>query len=172
MKHIRVIFLAAISLVLFVNTSHGQNFAALGGGIAYGGEIKNIGIQARGDFQFGDYWAVAPHLTYFLPKTVGTEKWNWLSASVDVHYLFGESRYLYFYPLAGVNVSYRSIKHNSSDNNESNFKIGADLGFGGVYEIHRERFIFLEFQYVLFEDELSQPVISAGMFFGLNGGGW
>lgn len=161
-----------MGMVLLATTTHGQNFPSLGGGLAYGGEIKNVGIQARGDFQFGDYWAVAPHLTYFLPKTVGTEKWNWMSMSVDVHYLFGESRYLYFYPLAGVNFSYRGVKQGSGDQNESTFGIGADLGFGGVYEIHRERFIFLEFQYVLFEDELSQPVISAGMFFGLNGGGW
>ena len=71
MKYLQRIFVALIALLLFASTTFGQTFPALGGGLAYGGEIKNVGIQSRGDFQFGDYWAVAPHLTYFLPKTVG-----------------------------------------------------------------------------------------------------
>jgi hypothetical protein len=162
--------LAAVTLV--TANVQAQYFPSVGGGLAWGGEIQTIGVQARGDFQFGDYFAIAPHLTYFLPKTVGSEKWNWLSMNVDVHYLFGESRYLYFYPLAGVNVSHRSDKATSNDNKESITRFGANLGFGGAYEVARESFVFLEFKYVLLAGELSQPEISAGMYFGLFGGSW
>ncbi|MEO1653534.1 MAG: hypothetical protein AAFU64_08320, partial [Bacteroidota bacterium] len=63
----------------------------VGGGLIYGTEVEQLGINARGGFRFGN-WRVAPGINYFFPQNddffggdIKTTVW---SINIDGNYVF------------------------------------------------------------------------------------
>ena len=140
-----------------------QDFS-LGGGLGYGTQINNVGLNFRGDVKFDHQWSITPHFNYFFNKTEGvvTNKWNALN--IDGHYFFELDQLWTFYPLFGINFSTVSEKVN--DITFSNSNVGINLGIGLEYNFDRRLSGFGEIKYVL--SEADQLVISLGLLYQIN----
>lgn len=136
---------------------------SLGGGLAYGSKINNIGLNFRGDVKFNKQWSITPHFNYFFKKKkeVFTQKWN--AINVDGHYFFEVDRNWLLYPLFGINFA--SIIEETNDITFSNSEVGFNLGFGSEFYFERNISGFGEIKYVL--GDADQLVINVGILYKL-----
>ncbi len=153
-------FALFIILILVSSRINAQNFS-LGGGLGYGSQINNVGLNFRGDVKFYDQWSITPHFNFFFNKKKGniTKKWNALN--VDGHYFFEMDPTWTIYPLFGVNIATVSEKVN--DISFSNSDVGINLGFGSEYNFDRRLSGFGEVKYVI--SDADQLVITFGVLY-------
>ena len=137
-----------------------QDFS-LGGGLGYGTQINNLGLNFRGDVKFEKQWSITPHFNYFFNKTEGAVTYKWNALNIDGHYFFELDQLWTFYPLFGINFSTVSEKVN--DITFSNSDVGINLGIGSEYNFDRRLSGFGEIKYVV--SEADQLVITLGLLY-------
>ena len=140
-------------IVLVVSTlcSYGQ--ARVGGGLSYGTEIEEMGLNLTGEFFLKDIVALTPEINYFFTDNNVTF-WTF---NADVHYYFNKSSQASFYGLAGLNFA--SI----SNNNNSNTELGLNLGAGVNFELNKSFTPFAQIKLVT--GDADQGVFSFGLRF-------
>ena len=160
-----VLFFVAITF--FTQKMNAQT--TIGGGIAYGTEIENIGINATAQFFIKENIAIAPSFTYYLPKKVtGDFSFEWYEISADGNYYFNipDSK-IKPYGLAGLNLSIVSIPSfnfggfRTESISDTNF--GFNIGGGADFDLGENITPFAQLRYTI--SSLNQLVIMAGVRF-------
>jgi len=165
LKHLFVIlFFMTICLVL----SHAQ--IELGGGLAFGTEIENLGIQARGRISLDENFKIVPNLTYFFTDDNELFDTNYFSIDGDVHYVF-DLESVELYPLAGINIGIVRVEYDGPgssniDSDDSDTELGLNIGGGALYQINDQLTGFGELKFVI--SDFDQAVITAGVLVSLN----
>ena len=157
-------------LVLFFLTPKTTAQTTVGGGIVYGTEVENIGINVTGQYFINENIAIAPSFTYYFPKTiVANYSFKWYEVNADGNYYFAiaDSK-IKPYGLAGLNVSIISFPNASfggfgSTTSDSSTKIGANIGGGASYDIGKNITPFAQLKYTL--SSFNQLAIMAGVRF-------
>ncbi len=140
----------------------GQEFS-LGGGFSYGTNIKNPGINFRGDITFYNKWSITPHFNVFFNKkdNLITSKWN--AFNIDGHYFLELDRTWTIYPLIGINFA--TVAEKANEITFSNSDVGLNLGFGSNIKFEGRLTGFGEIKYVI--GNADQAVITAGILYQL-----
>lgn len=146
--------LLIILLVVSGLCSYGQ--ARVGGGLSYGTEIEEMGLNITGEFFLKDKIALTPEINYFFTDN----DFTFWTFNADVHYYFNKSSQASFYGLAGLNFA------NISNGNNSNSELGLNLGVGVNFEIGKSFTPFTQFKLVT--GDADQAVLSFGLRFDIN----
>ncbi|OFY13100.1 MAG: hypothetical protein A2X11_13110 [Bacteroidetes bacterium GWE2_42_24] len=152
-----------------------QGEMKLGAGLAYGSEIKSIGIGAKFHYGITDQIRLAPGFVFFLPKTDGGVKQTLWNLDLDGNYIFMENKGFTVHGIGGVNVSgykitteavvYEELGYTSPSVEVSETKFGFNLGAGLLYPFSDRMHLLVEGKYVI--SDFDQIVISAGLMFNL-----
>jgi hypothetical protein len=131
----KLYFIAIVAVAVFTSSSVNAQFK-VGGGLAYGTDINNIGISVNTGYNFTENWAAAADFTYFFKNDMVT----YSALDFDANYVFD----IGIYPLAGINLTFVGVDipemdlgdygtfGGSASSTEFGFNIGAgyniDLG--------------------------------------------
>lgn len=151
----------------FTFSAQAQENTRVGGFLAYGTEIENIGIGANAEFPIMENLTISPSFIYYLPKKEYMVKVNWFEVNANANYYFVNQDNLSVYALGGLN--YSSVKvsfdeaflgsYSSSDGRFGlNVGGGINLHIGGITP-------FAELKYVIIDG--GQLVAGAGVKFNL-----
>ena len=166
MNNIKLVITAIMICTLGIFTVTAQTETKIGGFLAYGTEVNNIGIGVNAEFPIMEKLTLAPAFIYYLPKTEGFVKTNWFEFNANANYYFLQEDNLSVYGIGGVNFS--SIKFSveeslffGSDLSSSVSNIGLNLGGGVNFNIGSKIEPFAELKYVIIDN--SQLVLAAGV---------
>lgn len=158
--------------MLFVAFSaSAQSETRIGGMLAYGSEIENIGIGANAEFPIMENLTVAPSFIFYLPKDEDVVKMNMWEINANAHYYFISIDNLSFYGLGGLNYSHVKVETDFGsflgigDTSSSEGKIGFNLGAGANFDLGKNWLPFAELKYVV--SDFDQIVLAAGVRFNL-----
>ena len=175
-----------LSLCLLAFTFFTQNTNAqttLGGGLAYGSEIENIGIDLTGQYFIKDNLAIEAAFVYYFPKDFGDGlssvdgedyKIKWYEINANVNYYFNMTGNIKAYGLGGLNMSIVSVPTfnlgsifggGAGVKNESTSKIGLNIGGGADFDLGKNFTPFAQIKYVL--SDFDQLQILGGVRFNL-----
>jgi len=169
MKTIKL-FLATILIGICTTTSFSQTETKIGGLLAYGTEIKNIGIGANAEFPIIEKLTISPSFIYYLPKEEGPIKINWFEINANANYYFLDEDTIDVYGIAGLNYTSVKVKADNDtgfggDFSVSDGRVGLNLGGGANFNIGSSITPFAELKYVLIDE--GQLVIAGGVKFNL-----
>lgn len=71
----KILTITAVFIFAFALNSMAQT--RVGGGLAYGTEIENVGINGNAQFFVKENIAIAPGFVFFFPKDFGIVDINW-----------------------------------------------------------------------------------------------
>lgn len=138
-----------------------------GGGILYGEDIEEAGINLRAYTFIGDRICFGPELTLFNKHktTIGGESaeiglWE---VNFNGHYIFEIGEGLGVYPLTGINFS-REIERVEGHADVKEAVIGINAGFGAHYEKNKALF-YVEYDRLI--SDLGQNSFTIGVLFHL-----
>lgn len=143
---------------------------AIGLNLSYGTEISNLGIGAKGMYNFTNAIRVEAGFDYFLKKDY-VSMWD---INVNAHYLFPIAEKFKVYPLVGLTYTNWKLDGNSlmgdidgipmEDENydASTGKFGVNLGAGIQYDITDKWAVNFELKYQLISD-FNQAVFGIGI---------
>ncbi|MDE7455768.1 MAG: porin family protein [Prevotella sp.] len=124
------IFITLCVVLVSLGASAQKGETAVGANISYGSERQNIGIGAKGQYNFTDNIRGEVSFDYFLKKE-GRSMWD---INANIHYLFDVAPQIKVYPLAGIGyVHFGSGSSNigSDSSNDNDFWTDADDGDNG-----------------------------------------
>ncbi|MBF8149129.1 outer membrane beta-barrel protein [Winogradskyella sp. F6397] len=170
------LFIITLSLVLtclFSNTTNAQDIDTnIGGMLAYGTEIENIGIGANAEFGIADKISISPSFIYYLPKEEGPVKVTWFEFNANVNYYFIQDEQFDVYGLGGLNYTNVNVKFDTNafggfggNASGSDGRIGLNLGGGANLKLNGNITPFAELKYVIIDG--GQLVLAAGVRFNL-----
>lgn len=169
MKKINLIIASALLSLTFSFTANAQTETKIGGLIAYGTEIENLGIGANAEFPIIDKLTISPSFIYYLPKDESGIKINWFEVNANANYYLMEGDNMGVYAIGGLN--YSSVKVSYDDNDfgftgdfsASDGRFGLNLGGGANFNVGGSITPFAEIKYVLIDE--GQLVIAGGVKF-------
>jgi opacity protein-like surface antigen len=147
MKKIR--FFTVVVIALFVTNNLDAQFK-VGGGIAYGTDINNIGISVNTGYNFTENWAAEVDFTYFFKKDYVT----FSSLDFDANYIFDFG----LYPIAGFNLTFIGVDIPETDLGDwgtfsgasaSSTEFGFNLGAGYNFHLGEAMILSPEMRYTL-----------------------
>jgi outer membrane protein X len=174
-KTFRGILTTVLTMFIF-NVIQAQ--MTLGGGLAYGTEIENLGIDVTGQYFINDNIAIEGSFTYYLPKDFGNGLGNdykikWYEINADVNYYFSEGN-VSPYGVGGLNMAFVSVPYvdvndylggGDGVSYKTNSEIGLNLGVGADFDLGSNITPFGQIKYVL--GDADQLQILGGVRFDL-----
>ncbi len=150
--------------------TNAQTDTRIGGMVAYGTEIENVGIGVNAEFPVMENLTISPGFIYFLPKDESGINVNWWELNGNANYYFMNSESLGFYGIAGLNytnvsVDFDETPFGGSSMEASDGRFGLNLGAGANFNIGSSITPFAEAKYVIIDG--SQLVLAAGVKFNL-----
>ena len=129
-----------------------KNISSIGGifGYAIESEKAVVGVDFR--YNVLDRLRLAPSILYAVKKDY-TDIWYF---NADVHYLARISPTVTIYPIGGLGFSAWTIHYKSNSlleeilrpkNDETNIRVGLNLGFGGEMRVSKDIIVGAEFRY-------------------------
>lgn len=176
-----ILSICLLALTFLTQKTNAQT--TVGGGIAYGTEIENMGINLTGQYFIKDNLAIAGSFTYYFPKDFGNDlgingedyKIKWYEINANVNYYFDIPGNIKPYGLGGLNFSIVSIPTfdfggffgggGNGVKNVSTSKIGLNIGGGADFDLGKNFTPFAQLKYVL--SDFDQLQILAGVRFNL-----
>ncbi|MEO8773716.1 MAG: outer membrane beta-barrel protein [Gelidibacter sp.] len=166
------LFITSLCLLFmgfFSKTTHAQSIeTSIGGLLAYGSEIENLGIGVNAEFGIADNLSISPSFIYYLPKSYGLFKTNWMEFNANANYYFVNDDKFAVYGLGGLNYSSISVKYDREvfgmTGSSSDGRFGLNLGGGANLKLSNDNIIpFAELKYVIIDG--GQLVLAAGVRF-------
>ncbi len=154
--------LAGLFLVAFFMNFNLSAQTSLGGGVSYGSEIDEPGINIRGGAMLGDNFRISGDLNYFFPGDDGFYDVDVWGLNFNGAFILPSNEGLYVYPLAGLNIT--TIKSELGDFEDTRTEMGLNLG-GGLGVNLGAVTPFIEGKYVI--SDYDQAVVSVGLLFNL-----
>lgn len=174
MKNLKLtLFSIAFTAIFFIpKNSIAQIDTRIGGMLAYGTEIKNIGFGVNAEFGIMEKLSISPSFIYYLPKTEGPVKINWFEFNANANYYFLADQEFDFYGLAGLNYSSVKVKYDGGfggmfgggSASTSDGRLGLNLGAGANFNLNGIT-PFAEIKYVIIDG--GQLVLAAGVKFNI-----
>lgn len=172
-QNLIIITLSVLFITLFTKNAQAQEIETrIGGMVAYGTEIENVGIGVDAEFGILDQLSISPSFIYYLPKKNGPIKATWFEFNGDAHYYFVQDEKFDFYGLAGLNYTHVNVKFDNGafneligNTNSSDGRVGLNLGGGANLNLEGNITPFAELKYVIMDG--GQLVIAAGVKFNL-----
>lgn len=169
MKKINLI-LATLTFFLFSFSINAQTETRIGGFLAYGTEIENLGIGANAEFPIIEKMTISPSFIFYLPKDETGIKINWFEVNANANYYFLDEEKIAVYGLAGLNYSSVKVKYDDElsfldDYSSSDGRFGLNLGGGANFDIGSSITPFAELKYVIIDG--GQLVLAAGVKFNI-----
>ncbi|MGO2103719.1 MAG: outer membrane protein [Psychroflexus halocasei] len=165
--------ITSLSLFFFsfisIPTAQAQEIdTRIGGMIAYGTEIENIGIGANAEFGVMDKLSISPSFIYYLPKEEGPIKMDWFEVNANANYYFLSDDKFDVYGLGGLNYSSVKVSSDATFFGESysvsDGRFGLNLGGGANMHLNNDSIMpFAELKYVIIDG--GQLVLAAGVKF-------
>src|SRR5690606_39449067 len=115
-----------------------QEETRIGAFLAYGTEIKNIGIGANAEFPIIENLTISPSLIYYLPKEEYGMKMNWFEVNANANYYFVSQDNMSVYALGGLNYSSVKVSFDNAwlgNYSASDGRFGLNLGGGINFKI-------------------------------------
>jgi len=141
MKRSAFLILAIILPLFGFSQSFDTSNLRVGGGLVYGTDIDNVGIDINGVYQFDEQWEGGIAFTHFFKKNYTT--WNILD--FDGHYTFySDNSKLSVYGLGGLSLTFAKAKFPAvtfngmtvmSETTVSSTNAGLNLGGGINYAL-------------------------------------
>ncbi|HNU59003.1 MAG TPA: outer membrane beta-barrel protein [Aquaticitalea sp.] len=161
---------AIVLFLIFSLTASAQTETRIGGLLAYGTEIKNLGIGANAEFPVIEKLTISPSFIFYLPKKETGIKINWFEVNANANYYFLQEEKVEVYGLAGLNYSSVKVKYAEElsflgDFSASDGRIGLNLGGGANFNIGSSITPFAELKYVIIDG--GQLVIAGGVKFNI-----
>lgn len=152
-------------------SSTGSENLSIGGLLAYGTEIENLGIGVNAEFGITENLRISPSFIYYLPTDHGIIKTNWFELNANANYYFVQDDKFDFFGLGGLNYSSVNVKYNGPDIGGlsksiggSDGRFGLNLGAGANLHLSNDNITpFAELKYVIIDG--GQLVIAAGVRF-------
>jgi opacity protein-like surface antigen len=158
MKKLLTYSLAFIFVFVIHSTAVAQT--TVGGGLAYGENIEEIGLKIDGIYTINeDFRAGADIIYYFTGE--GITFWE---LNLNGNYLFVKEDDLIVYALAGINYARQSFDFDGM-NDVSNSELGLNIGAGLEYDLDFAK-LAPEIKYAL--SDYDQLVVSVGLRFPIN----
>lgn len=151
---------------IFVSSA--QIDTRIGGGLAYGSEIENIGIGVNGEFGIMDKLSISPSFIFYLPKEEGPVNVSWWEVNGNANYYFIQKEDFSVYGLAGINYTHVKVDYSGSsiyDFEATEGRIGLNIGGGATYDFGSKIIPFAELKYVVIDE--GQLVLMAGVKFNI-----
>ena len=151
--------LALVWLALDARSARAEGISA-GGGLAYGSEVEELGIQLNG------YYDLAPHVenlrlggafTYYFADDPVT----YWELDLNGQYVFVRPDQFLFYGFGGLNFSHVEVDLGFAQ--QSDTKVGLNLGIGGEFSVAEQVGLFVDLKYVV--SDFDQAVIAFGARF-------
>lgn len=166
---ISLFFLSLFSL----STASAQEIdTRIGGMLAYGTKIENIGIGANAEFGIIENLSISPSFIFYLPKKNGPVKTNWFELNANANYYFLSEDKFDVYGLAGLNYSQIKVKFDGPAHgvygegiSASDGRVGLNIGGGANLNLDGNIIPFAEIKYVIIDG--GQLVIAAGVKFNI-----
>lgn len=145
----------------------------IGGLVAYGTEIENVGFGANAEFGVMKNLSISPSFIYYLPKEEGRVKATWFEGNANANYYFLEDEGFDVYGLAGLNYTHVKVKsdmpsfggYGGGSASATDSRFGLNLGAGANFKLQGSIMPFAELKYVIIDD--GQLVIAAGVKFNI-----
>ncbi len=139
---ISFLFAAILSVSLYTNASAQMS---IGGGVVYGFDIEDIGIQASGMYKLSPEMRLGGDIIYWLigDETFFGETWSttFVEVNANFNYIFYDENDLSIYGLGTLGIHYASFSFDYSFNgfdesgSESDTELGLGLGVGFEYNL-------------------------------------
>lgn len=156
-------------IVMFSLNASAQTETKLGGFLAYGTEIENLGIGANAEFPIMEKLTISPAFIFYLPKDESGIKINWFEVNANANYYFLVEDNLDIYGIAGLNYSSVKVKYDGSYRlggfSASDGRFGLNIGGGANFNLNGSITPFAELKYVIIDE--GQLVIAGGVKFNI-----
>lgn len=169
MKKLLVLLLACLSFA-YSSAQDQEGVFSLSANVNYGTEIESLGLGLRGQYGFTRNIRGVAEYKYYIDRH-NLSEWE---INGDIHYVFGSSEDLLFYPIAGFKFSRWTLdtSRGKSDNSFTNYtytkysnnRFGLNLGFGTQIAVGEKTYLQPEIKYELIKD-YSQFVFSLGFMY-------
>ncbi|WP_255444049.1 outer membrane protein [Robiginitalea sp. SC105] len=143
-----------------------QEDTRIGGFLAYGTEIENLGIGANAEFPIATSLTISPSLIYYFPREEGGVDFNWFEVNGNANYYFLDTDGAGVYGLAGLNYSRVKVSGDTGFGgtvSASDGRFGLNLGAGANFDIGGAIIPFAEVKYVIIDQ--GQLVVLGGVRF-------
>ena len=163
------LLIATLSLLfigLFSNNVQAQEIETrIGGMLAYGTEIENIGIGANAEFGIIENLSISPSFIYYFSKENGPIKVNWWEINGNANYYLVQDPGFQVYGLAGLNYTNVKVKYDGpsgspygDDFSGSDGRFGLNLGAGANLDLGSNITPFAELKYVIIDNGQNENV--------------
>lgn len=163
MKKLLFTFFACL-LFIYSSAQDQTGLFSVAANLNYGTKIESLGVGLRAQYGFGEHTRGSAEYKYFIDRH-NMSAWE---INADLHYVFGSSDELLFYPIGGLKFtrwtfdsSRGSINPNDMKVKYSDNRIGLNLGVGSQIALSEKTFIQPEIKYELMKN-YSQFVFSVG----------
>lgn len=153
-------------------SAQNSNDISLGGGITYGLDLEEIGIQAVGTYSLNENIRVGADFIYWLTSDESFFGSSFSSTLFEingnVHYLFYNENDIVIYALGSLGVHYASVSIDVpgfGSESDSDAELGLGFGAGAEYNLGP---VSLYFEPRLFISGFDQFALSAGVRVPLN----
>ena len=151
--------LLSLSIILLISLGISATASAQwsgGGGLAYGTEVSELGLQLNGVYDIDEEWrGSADFIYYFVSGEMSISELNF-----NAHYIFHEEDELTAYAIGGLN--YLRVSASYGGFSASSSEIGLNLGAGLEYELDFAN-LFAEAKFTI--SSFDQLVIASGLRF-------
>lgn len=141
-------FILFVLMAAFTFTNvNAKTSTMVGGGLAYGTDIKKLAIQAGAIFDIDAPVNIAPDFKYYFTDQYVT----FWELNVNVHYDLTKDKGANYYLLGGLNYAVQSVDFNNGfagSGSVSNSEIGLNIGGGAKFAVSGF-YIVPEIKYVL-----------------------
>lgn len=166
--NLKTTFLGLLMFIGVAISANAQEETRLGGFLAYGTEIENIGFGVNAEFPVLEQLTISPSFIYYLPKDEYGLKVNWFEFNGNANYYFVQESNLDVYALGGFNYSSVKVSYEDSffgSDSSSDGRFGLNLGAGANFNIGSSITPFAELKYVIIDG--GQLVAAAGIKFNI-----
>lgn len=162
LKKVSVLLFAMFATVQIANAQ-----IQIGGGVIYGTELEETGIQVNGTFEIPGPFRFSSDIGIFLLDDVNffgnTERGFW-EANFNAHYLIPGIPKANIYGLGGINIVTATLKNDTIGLDSSDSEVGLNVGVGGEIPIGFAT-LFAEVKQVL--GEADQAILTGGLRFSI-----
>jgi opacity protein-like surface antigen len=162
-------FLFAFVLSVSLSTTASAQIS-LGGGIVYGFDIEELGIQASGTYNLSPEMRLGGDIIYWLigDDSFMGESWSttYMEVNANFNYIFYDENDLILYGIGTLGIHYASFSYDfnfngfSDSGSESDTELGLGLGVGLEYNLGS---VVLYSEPRIFLSGFDQFAISAGV---------
>lgn len=166
------VFLATVLAVTSVAAFAQDGKLSVGLNVGYGSasDLEQLSFGVRASYDITEAIAIVPSFNYYLPKTETMEgcdlKLNVWDINCDFHYNALNKENFKLYPLAGITYMHAkaTVEGYGASADESNGKLGVNLGVGAQFNISPNLAIHPELKYQII-DETNQLVPSVALMY-------